>query len=530
MVQAQPGWVAGDFHQHTTYTDGKNPFATVMYYNNYFGLDWWANSEHGGVRSTDAFGPILELEDPDMNTGVFARFWDDPSVYPAGTILGDIKMSGGHQQMWRWQSLRDFSFGDVLAARESYPHRTIIQGVEWNIPGHEHCSIGILNSQFRRGNPNVDLLAAFDYLFDASDTDTTGGKAQGWEALTYNGVKNKVNNHTKAVEAASFLHKYAPRTSWMVPTHVERAKLYKISDFRDLNNAAPTVCFGFDSMPGHQKESGRGGYGTGADGGGTYGGCGVYAAKVGGLWDALLGEGRGWWLFASSDFHSTGVDFWPGEYQKTYTYVTDRHDPQAIVDGLRSGNSYVVEGDLIDGLTFKVSSRQGVATMGQTLRLDAKKRHETDKQVTLTIRFRSPRANNHGDPVAVDHIDLIAGKISGLVPVGSSSYSTAINPSAQVIARFTPADWEEDEEENAEDHDEDCGGSDGPGWNVIKYRTTVHQDMYFRLRGTNNALTSPEIDPSSVNGDPALDPQGNTEEAAWADLWFYSNPIFVRVR
>ncbi len=138
--------------------------------------------------------------------------------------------------------------------------------------------------------------------------------------------------------------------------------------------------------------------------------------------------------------------------------------------------------------------------------------------------------NNHGDPVAVDHIDLIAGKISGLVPAGSSEYSTAINPSAQVIARFTPADWEEDEEENAEDHDEDCGGSDGPGWNVIKYRTTVHHDMYFRLRGTNNALTSPEIDPSSVNGDPALDPQGNTEEAAWADLWFYSNPVFVRVR
>ena len=26
-------WVAGDFHQHTTYTDGSNPLATVMFYN-----------------------------------------------------------------------------------------------------------------------------------------------------------------------------------------------------------------------------------------------------------------------------------------------------------------------------------------------------------------------------------------------------------------------------------------------------------------------------------------------------------------
>ena len=119
-------WVAGDFHQHTTYTDGSNPLATVMFYNNHYGLDWWANSEHGGVRSTDGFGPILTPHYPAMDTGSFARFWDNTSVYPAGTILGDVKTSGGHQQMWRWQSLCDYSFPDVLAARTEHTYRAAL--------------------------------------------------------------------------------------------------------------------------------------------------------------------------------------------------------------------------------------------------------------------------------------------------------------------------------------------------------------------------------------------------------------------
>ena len=83
---------------------------------------------------------------------------------------------------------------------------------------------------------------------------------------------------------------------------------YDIRDFRDFNNAAPSVCFGFESMPGHQKEGQRGGYGPGAISGGTFGGCGAYAAQVGGLWDALLGEGRHWWLFASPDYNVASND------------------------------------------------------------------------------------------------------------------------------------------------------------------------------------------------------------------------------
>ena len=54
-------------------------------------------------------------------------------------------------------------------------------------------------------------------------------------------------------------------------------------------------------------------------------------AQIGGVWDALLGEGRNWWFFASSDWHNRGMfgpddrrssqDFYPGEYQRTYVKV-----------------------------------------------------------------------------------------------------------------------------------------------------------------------------------------------------------------
>ena len=129
-------------------------------------------------------------------------------------------------------------------------------------------------------------------------------------------------------------------SGWIIFAHVERAGAcrtvvtdggYNVDNFRDFNNAAPDVCFGFEGAPGHQvNHEGRGGFGTGAVGGGTYGGVGIYSATVGGLWDALLGEGRRWFNFASSDYHkhwtncddptnpaTCGDDFYPGEYQKT---------------------------------------------------------------------------------------------------------------------------------------------------------------------------------------------------------------------
>jgi hypothetical protein len=497
--------VAGDFHHHTTYTDGKNPIATVNYWANQFRLDWWANSEHGGAFTTDGYGAVLTSG---FDTGAYARYWDDPAAYPVNPIIGDVVSSGAHQAMWRWQSLRDYEFADTVKARQAYRRKTIIQAFEWNVPGHEHCSLGLIANQFGTA-VNCAPLAEFEYRFDASDTDATGGLAQGWTG------KNFTNNHVKAIEAAAWLQKNYPDMSWLVPAHVERKSKYTVADFRDLNNAAPSVAFGFESIPGHQKEANRGSYSPGGPtvGGSTYGGAGIYSAKIGGLWDALLGEGRHWWLFASSDFHRTDQDFFPGEYQKTYTFVYSENEfgrvsARDIVDGLRSGNSFVVMGDLINALDFEAKYKFWSVTMGQELRVDK------GGNVTIKIRFKSPQMNNHGDPVQVHHVDLIRGEVSGLIPPDSPDYARDTNETTYVLATFNTAGTRRSEE----------------GWYTFVFQVkNVDKSMYFRLRGTNLAPGTPgETD---IDGNPLADtPGANTAEAVWKDLWFYSNPIFVKVK
>ena len=172
-----------------------------------------------------------------------------------------------------------------------------------------------------------------------------------------------------------------------MPAHLERAgpfnpngnNGFNVEHLRDMNNAAPRVAFGMETQPGHGASDNQGEYtvlrnnfGTGVGqidsvGGTTYGGTGVYGAQIGGVWDALLGEGRNWWFFASSDWHNRGSfgpddrrstqDFYPGEYQRNYTMVrsgADKLRPQTIVDGLRSGNNFATEGQIIDRLGFVV--------------------------------------------------------------------------------------------------------------------------------------------------------------------------------
>jgi hypothetical protein len=69
--------------------------------------------------------------------------------------------------------------------------------------------------------------------------------------------------------------------------------------------------------------------------------------------------------------------------------------------------------------------------------------------------------------------------------------------------------------------------------------------MYFRLRGANpapgtpnetDAAGDPLVDTLSYVDVPNPDPKaavatptihGNTPDAVWGDLWFYSNPIYV---
>jgi hypothetical protein len=532
-------WLAGDFHQHTLYTDGSTSFDYVMSRDNMFGLDWWANSEHGGSRVWDGNGV----------------YWDNTAVHPAGTIKGDVAMSGGHQLMYRWQSLREFVWPDIVRSRGVYPQKRILSGLEWNVPGHEHCSTGIVAR-------DASAISAFEFMFDATDHDTSrSGELTPYGVLTkQNGMvysapgsyvgKAYPNRHTDSVAACAWMQSQMDQgkidNGWIVFAHVERAGSwtptkgggYNVEHFRDLNNAGPDVCFGFEGAPGHQVESFRGfgntvtcdaaGGCTSKDFGGAYGGVGYYTARVGGLWDALLGEGRHWFNFASSDYHEHWTrgssDFYPGEYQKDWVFVknTDpaRFSYNEIADALRSGNSWFVEGDLIDHLEFTASQNHIQAGMGGTL--SARTSGKRTGPVIITIKYRSPAFNSNGAKPAVDHIDLIAGNVTGIIDPSSPDYTKPTNDSTRVIASYKASDF----------------AADAEGFRTVQVQVDVPRPMYFRLRGTNlpcgtaNETGPATALPSADYCSPLPDALAGTNTAAKAfnDLWFYSNPIFVYVK
>ncbi|MBE0569174.1 MAG: hypothetical protein IH576_00880 [Deltaproteobacteria bacterium] len=462
---AEGRWMAGDFHFHTLLTDGGRTPDEVALHASAYGLDWFAFSEHGGNFGYD----------------------QDGKPFP--------------ERIPRWITLKYFSFPIVLRLRAHYPEKRILLGLEWNVPAHEHASVGIVSD-------DPAALSDFEYACDAADMDTSRA------------LPKRNRTHQDAVACVASLGKDHPGGSYFLPNHPSRALGFTAADLREFNDAAPGVAFGFEGIPGHQKAQSRGGYYSSfrepseTFKARTHGGADYMAAKVGGTWDALLGEGRRFFLFANSDFHDTKGSFWPGEYAKSHTFVKG-DSLAAVVDGMRSGNSFAVLGDLIDALSFTAGARDNTATMGETLTA------ERGDRVWISVAFRSPEANNNGDAPRVDHIDVIAGNITERAEPGTDAYRSDANPTARVVARIAERDWT-------------CEN----GWCRSRIDAgPAARDMYFRLRGTNLPPSVPgetdaEGNPLSDDmacGEEQLPPRCNTAEKAYADLWFYSNPIFVDV-
>ena len=232
----------------------------------------------------------------------------------------------------------------------------------------------------------------------------------------------------------------------------------------------------------------RGGYG----GFPTMGGFDQMTAKLGGFWDSMLGEGRRWWITANSDSHKHysegGVDFWPGEYSKTYVFAEKNHD--SILAGLRAGRVFVTTGDLVSELFVEVTQGSHSGAIGEEVSVPL------GSEITVSIRVRDPdRVNQGGENVEVNRIDLIIGQVTGRV----SDPTIDINGSTQVVHRFTSSEWNREGE-----------------YLTMSRTVPVNGPLYVRVRGTNTNEREPEKDP------PAEDP--------WHDLWFYSNPVFVTTR
>lgn len=336
----------------------------------------------------------------------------------------------------------------------------------------------------------------------------TAWNSRGLKLAPKSGTGSGTAGHAVTVEGVKWMSQYGAGLSYYVPAHLERAGPfapdtnagYNVESLRDFNNAAPQIAFGFETQPGHGASSERGEYfpqrnsiagmsstaipgltpsGTKVDsvGGTTYGGTGVYGSWVGGVWDAMLGEGRNYWFFASSDWHNRGIfgsddrrstqDFFPGEYQRNYTMVRtggDKIRPQTVVDGLRSGNNWSASGQLIDrfamvacasypGIAAKSNAAvqaiavaaatnnrdsdvAGCATMGEKLTV------RPGADIVVSIVVRNPQSNfspySFANPSLkqaavgiteplnaplLDHIDLIQGLVTGYKTPGAPDYA-----------------------------------------------------------------------------------------------------------
>ncbi|MDP4300000.1 hypothetical protein [Leptothrix discophora] len=707
-------YVAGDFHNHTTCSDGSISMQKLVKKSTDknetpWGLDWFVQAGHGGSGNRNC----TLAEDASLATPAYPLVFDaagtlqGPSTTwqntnPPVEVKGAVSGTAPSRNMWRWQSIQEFQY-PLLEYLAAYQNKPMFMGMESVVAGHEHASMSVITGQIPNrpeasrlptgpgyvalGNANA--LAQWSYCFDRNVTDTsrgntttTSGVGNNWDCSvtgsanaadpSWNDLAKKLvpaggagageRGHLKTVEALKWMAEHHPNGSYYVPAHLERAgpfnpngnNGFNIEHLRNFNNVAPKIAFGFETQPGHGASSERGEYfparnnigGVLVDsvGGTTYGGTGVYGAQVGGVWDALLGEGRNWWFFASSDWHNRGSfgpddrrstqDFYPGEYQRNYTLVQRKDDdheregaaartmPQRIVDGLRTGNTFVSAGQLIDRLAFVACVAEGgrKASEVEEMAVKAARRNATVDEdgcatmgeklvvprgasVIVAVALRDPSGANYSpytfanpslaqvgiqqplNKPVLDHVDVIGGLVTGYKTAGSADYAGewprtwlanpdmgtvpagAKNTSAKMLRTFNAQSW--------------STFRDDAQFKKMSFRlSAVEASQFVRLRGSNlpanvpfetdasgnplpdlhtNATTTTatsvgslkipctvvgsNVPSNSVNytgntidGCPAHLPLINGvkyvayDVAAWSDLWFYSNPIYLEVR
>lgn len=455
-------WLAGDHHIHSRFSTGwnqrTNPPTPVM----------------GG----DAMYPIP------MNAVMARRFGLDWIVATDHGGPNHSKVSHDH------------SYPELVESRKAVPDLVQFFGLELNSPGADHSSIIV-----PPGADEAERLVSLERDFDAR------------EAFPFDIARDQESRMIEALKAADAQNPKPIIIAHHPSRSAEGLGQYGMTTPRELrnwNDAAPDVAIGMEGAPGHQatgqmrdrfapsmyasyfgKSRPRGAYGRYP----TMGGFDQMTAQLGGFWDSMLGEGRRWWITATSDSHvhwtDGGADFWPGEYSKTY--VRASKNPAAILEGLRRGRVFVTTGDLVSAVdvTASVVGSKAAAETGGTLKV------APGKAVSLRIRITDPATRNaNGDNPEVTRVDIIRGKVTGK----SADADANRNPSTVVAARFYDKDWKRDGETITLTHIiSDFAGNE-----------------YIRVRGTNTADLEPPVDPDG--------------EDAWTDLWFYTNPIFLEAQ
>ena len=444
-------WLAGDHHIHSRYSVGwdreQNPPAPIIAGDavyptpvnaamaKKFGLSWMVTTDHGGPNHS--------------------------------------KVN------------RDVAYPELLESRTEVKDVIQFYGMELDTPAGDHSSLIIPHT-----SDEAEVLFRLESGFDKYD------------AFPLDPSRDTQDKMIAALEVMRAMEK----PPVVIANHPSRSArrygeydLYDPAEFRRWNDTAPNVAVGMAGAPGHQAmgiaasitdelQRFRGAY-TGFH---TMGGFDQMTAKLGGFWDSMLGEGRRWWITANSDSHLNhtqgGVDFWPGEYSKTYVYAEKNYD--SILSALRAGKMFVTTGDLVSELYLEVTQGNRSAAIGEEITV------APGSEITVKIRVRDPHTENAAEEnPEVNHVDLITGEVTG--PVEDRAANS--NESTRVVQRFTSSVWKRKGE-----------------YLLMSYTLTVPGPMYVRVRGTNTDELEPELDPPAEN--------------PWSDLWFYSNPVFIKTR
>lgn len=488
-------YLVGDHHIHTVYShDAKYTFSQLAAAGEKFGLDWMVFTEHSNFGHAQYGAPLEHAE--------------------------------------------------ILKARKENPRQLIFQGLEWYIPGAEHCTVFS-----PPGKHEVDLLTKFESAYD--------GKLLGYtEGST--GATDTARNEAHAVKAIKWLAEQR-RTGYVddvlvLANHPMRLGIDSPHEMRNWRDAAPEVMIGMEGAPGAQgaaipgwrgttsirgeyenKPSAQSWAGYPAAGYLTYGGFDWATATVGGLWDSMLAEGSLFSITTNSDAHrivfdtwkngdwpagqnfdntgrlpdpvntdtpQPGSDFWPGQFSRTHVGVTG-YGYRAVMQGMRAGRVWLDHGHLLDGLDVRLTRD---CEFGRGVTLGGRLRVRRGEKLTLNITVTSAsRLNPQGILPELAHVDVIRGAVRG--PVADRDTWQA--PDTKVVKS------------------KDVTGRTGT-YTLRVPLTAGDESFYVRLRGSDGnrhaaGYLGASVDPHGPiphepgNGDP------------WADTWFYSNPVFVDV-
>ncbi|MEU4878008.1 histidinol-phosphatase [Streptomyces sp. NPDC021608] len=488
-------YLVGDHHVHSVYShDAKYTFSQQARAAARYGLDWMVFNEHSNFGHA-SFGAALE-----------------------------------HQE--------------ILRARADNPRQLIFQGLEWYIPAAEHCTV------FAAPGPHeVDLLTRFELAYDGKLLGYTEGAA---------GAADTARNEAHAVKAIRWLAEQR-RTGYVddvlvLANHPLRLGIDSPHEMRAWRDAAPEIMIGMEGAPGAQgaalpglrgttsirgeyenKPSAQSWAGYPADAYLTYGGFDWATATVGGLWDAMLAEGRLFSITTNSDNHRTvfdtwkngdwpagrtfdntgklpdpvntdtpqpGSDFWPGQFSRTHVGVT-RYGYRAVMTGLREGRVWLDHGHLLDGLEVRLRREHGG---GRGVTLGGRLRVRRGERLTLDITVTTAsRPNPQGILPELAHVDVIRGAVRG--PVADRDAWRA--PDTRVV-RST-----------------DVSGRRGT-YTLRVPLAVGDESFYVRLRGSDGNRNGTGYLGASVDPHGPI-PHEPGDGDPWADTWFYSNPVFVDV-